>query len=143
MKCVFISTPLTQGDFLHNIQQADAAFLALAQAGLFPFNPVLSVYAGHAHYTNMEVCDGWESHSRYVVRAFPSPASALPLTHADWLRIDLAWVERADCVLRLPGTSKGADMETAHARTHRKPIFLSVAEVIEWAANTSIPHGAD
>ena len=31
-----------------------------------------------------------------------------PKSHAEWLRIDLEWLRRFDCVLRLPGESRGA-----------------------------------
>ncbi len=63
------------------------------------------------------------------------PAGGLNLTHTDWLAIDLKWVEVADAVLRLPGESKGADMETHHARLHGIPVFTDVLDVLCWAEN--------
>lgn len=38
--------------------------------------------------------------------------------YEDWMRWCLAWVERCDVLLRLPGESPGADREVAHAREH-------------------------
>jgi hypothetical protein len=47
--------------------------------------------------------------------------------------IDLAWVEVADAVLRIPGESSGAEREVAHALHHGKPVFTSVEDVLAWA----------
>lgn len=37
--------------------------------------------------------------------------------YEDWMRIDLAWLEAAHALLRLPGPSAGADREVALAHT--------------------------
>lgn len=50
-----------------------------------------------------------------------------------WMRLDLAWVEAADVVLRLPGESPGADREVEHARAHGVPVVTSVEQLTEWA----------
>lgn len=44
------------------------------------------------------------------------------IDHATWLEQDLPWVEASDIVLRLPGESTGADMETAFARERGIPV---------------------
>ncbi len=133
MKCVCIVGPITSGDLLANIRQADAAYLALTQAGLYPFNPILAVYAGGAQYIERGS----------VVHATGSAASSLPLAYEDFMRTSLAWVAKSDAVLRLPGASKGAGRETALADSLAIPVFATVAEVVAWATNTSSPHGAD
>lgn len=46
-----------------------------------------------------------------------------------WLALDMAWVEAADVVLRLPGESPGADREVAHARAHGIPVVDSLDEL--------------
>jgi hypothetical protein len=131
MKCIAIIGPISHGDLLGNIRQADAAFLELAQAGLNPFNPVLSVYAGGSAVEHGDVL------------ALANTLSSLPIPYPDWLRISLAWVLRSDAVLRLPGHSPGADAEEAAALARGIPVFHSAADVIAWASNTSPPHGAD
>ncbi len=50
-----------------------------------------------------------------------------PRAYEDWMRIDLAWITAADAVLRLPGTSAGAERETALAAELGIPIYASVA----------------
>ncbi|OWK34349.1 hypothetical protein FRUB_10320 [Fimbriiglobus ruber] len=64
-----------------------------------------------------------------------SIASVLPgdTTHEDWMGVDLPWVAVSDAVLRLPGLSTGADLETAEAMGRGIPVFHSVADVIAWA----------
>lgn len=52
--------------------------------------------------------------------------------HSVWMEIDLPIVERCDAVLRLPGESKGSDIEVNHAREIGIPVLFSVAELEEW-----------
>lgn len=52
--------------------------------------------------------------------------------HSVWMEIDLPIIERCDAVLRLPGESKGSDIEVAHAREIGIPVVYSVAELEEW-----------
>lgn len=50
--------------------------------------------------------------------------------YEDWMRIDLAWLETADAILRLPGESSGADRETARALALGIPVFDSVQALL-------------
>lgn len=50
-----------------------------------------------------------------------------------WMRLDLAWVETADVLLRIPGESPGADREVKHARVHGIPVVTSVEDLLAWA----------
>lgn len=118
-KRVYIAGPISKGDLLHNIRQADAAFAELARAGYAPLCPHWSAYAGSAF-----MLDG-------MVTGVATAASSLPLTHEDWLGIDLPWVEVADAVLRLPGESKGADRECDLAHRFGIPVCESIAELLE------------
>jgi hypothetical protein len=120
---VYIAGPISRGDLLHNIRQADETFAALLRAGLAPFCPHWSVYHGSSR---------WESAtgSKVIATADPTPAGT---THADWMGADLPWVEVADAVLRLPGVSVGADAEVAHARQYGIPVFRTAAGVLVWA----------
>ena len=116
---VYIAGPISKGDLHHNIAQADEAFAALAKAGFAPLCPHWSAFAGSAYR------DGCGN-----VCGVATVTSDLPLSHDDWLGVDLAWVAVADAVLRLPGESRGADRETAEANRRRLPVFSSVGDVI-------------
>ena len=41
----------------------------------------------------------------------------------DWLNIDLEWLEKCDCLIRLPGESKGSDLEVAAAKERHIPYY--------------------
>lgn len=125
---VYVAGPITKGDLAHNVNQATAAFVTLAKAGLAPFCPHWSVYSKPCIQTgtpadpeSMTLCCGTVSGNDQM-------------THADWLGIDLAWVTASDALLRLPGESKGADLEEFEAVKWGVPVFRSVDEVIEWAS---------
>jgi hypothetical protein len=117
-KRVYIAGPITKGDLCHNVDQATAAFVALAKAGFAPLCPHWSVYSKPA----------FRFHGNVFCKATADGNDKM--SHADWIGADLPWVAVADAVLRLPGESTGADMETAHAREHGIPVFTSVAELV-------------
>ena len=54
-----------------------------------------------------------------------------PNPHDVWLAQDKAWVIASDAVLRLVGTSKGADQEVAWAREADIPVFVTVEALVE------------
>lgn len=117
---VYIAGPISKGDMLHNLRQADAAFFRLLRAGIAPMNPMWSVFAGSA--TRPVAPDG----------PVCSTADVLPngTTHADWMGVDLPWVEAAHAVLRLPGESVGADAEVRHAVRHNIPVYHDIDDLI-------------
>ena len=43
-----------------------------------------------------------------------------------WYDFDLRWLEVCDAIVRLPGESKGADAEVAHAVALKMPVYLGV-----------------
>jgi hypothetical protein len=118
---VYIAGPISRGDLAHNINQANAAFRQLAEAGFAPLCPHWSCFSGGALV----------SPTGGSVYALAS-ATGNGMSHASWLAVDLVFVERADAVLRLPGESTGADMEVRHANEMRIPVFHSVADLIAW-----------
>lgn len=124
-KRVYLAGPISKGDLAHNVNQGTAAFVALAKAGLAPWCPHWSVYA--------KPCEpgGYDGHA---VRCTGTVEGSPDMTHADWMGIDLPWVQVADCVLRLPGESTGADMECSHANAHGIPVFSTVEQCVAWAA---------
>jgi hypothetical protein len=121
-KRVYIAGPISKGDLAHNINQATAAFVELAKAGLAPLCPHWSAYASP--------CVPAQGGGGVI--GYGTVHGSDRMCHADWLGVDLPWVEVADAVLRLPGESVGADAEVAHARKNGKPVFDSVAHVVQW-----------
>lgn len=119
-KRVYIAGPISKGDLAHNINQATAAFLALARAGLAPWCPHWSAFSGGVGRVGYTVVG--------IAGANPND-----LRHADWLAVDLPWVAAADAVLRLPGESTGADREVELARLMGIPVFERVEDLIAWA----------
>lgn len=119
---VYIAGPISKGDLVSNIDRATRAFVELAKLGFAPFCPHWSVYSGPALVTAT-------GGSVYALAA-PQPNE---LTHADWLAVDLEWVRKSDAVLRLPGDSVGADMETAEALRCGIPVFTNVEALRLWA----------
>jgi hypothetical protein len=101
---VYISGPLTIGDQLSNASDMAVKATEVYRAGFIPINP-----------------------------SNPTWHMVTPLSHDEWLEIDLSLVEVADAVLRIPGVSCGADMETAHALTHGIPVFHSLSALLAGA----------
>lgn len=56
-----------------------------------------------------------------------------PRPWEDWMELDLPIVARSQAVYRMPGPSRGADCETAHAAALGIPVFLSIERLTEWA----------
>lgn len=118
-KRVYVSGPITRGPLAHNINQAVAASLYLLRSGFAPFCPHLSCYSGPATATP-------EGH----VVAFATREGAPGVTWHDWIEMDLAWVAASAAVLRLPGDSKGADLECAEAERLGIPVYGDIFELV-------------
>jgi len=103
---VYIAGPLSgSGDRLENVQRAIDAGLELVKLGYAPLVPHLT------HFMDPDDSLGQET----------------------WYDVDVPWVLAADAVLRLPGKSRGADIECLAAVTSPKyiPVFNSIDELHE------------
>jgi hypothetical protein len=89
-KRIYISGPITKGNRSVSFFQAAEAQRRLMENGYAVLNPMLSIM--HPDGNN--------------------------IPYEDWIESDLAYVAVSDFVLRLPGESKGADIETKFAREH-------------------------
>ena len=98
---IYVAGPYRLGDVDANVRCAMDAGTALLAMGHAPLVPHLN------HY--------WHLHAPHPERT--------------WLDLDLAWLDVADAVLRLPGPSAGADRECEVARALEIPVFASLAEV--------------
>jgi hypothetical protein len=99
---VFVSGPLTNGDPWANANAAIMASTKLLDAGIHPYCPHLSTL--------------W--------------ATVTPREYEVWMALDLAWVARCDCLLRLPGKSSGADREVECARRNGVHVWHDVDNLI-------------
>lgn len=52
-----------------------------------------------------------------------------PKSWDEWLRIDAAIIPRCDALLRIPGASKGADIEVKLAERLNIPVYYSLDEI--------------
>jgi len=111
---VYISGPITKGDRDANFQQAADVHRELMAAGFAVFNPMLSM-------------------------KFPG---AFDIHHDTWVASDLPWVAAADAVLRLPGESRGADIECEHASIHGVPVFYDAADLRRFFSESQSQVGA-
>ena len=103
---VYISGPITKGNRNWNYYQACEVERKLMLAGFAPLNPMRSMALPFA----------WQD----------------DMPHDLWIEVDLPWVECSNAVLRLPGESKGADIECNHARDFGVPVFYELKDLEEW-----------
>ena len=103
MICVYIASPYTLGDKLSNVAVQQTAFDRLADAGLCPVAPLLLHYQ-HCFSNRKE---------------------------RDWIAFGLEYLRRSDCVVRLPGESRGAEGEIKEAGRIGIPVYYSLEQVIE------------
>lgn len=100
---VYVAGPYTKGDPLDNTLTAIDAADKLLRLGYVPFIPHLSHFWDERH----------------------------PHEYQTWIDWCLEWVKCCDAILRLPGESKGADIETELAFGIDIPVFHSIEELHE------------
>jgi len=98
---VYVASPYTLGDSALNVRRQIDKFEELSRLGFAPFNPL------YAHFHHM----------------------FYPRTDDEWLQWDFEWLKVADCMLRLPGKSRGADEEEKVAKENNIPIYFSLKDL--------------
>lgn len=99
---VYIASPYTIGDTAENVRAQMDIFNTLANTGkIAPFAPLLF-------------------HFQHLVH---------PRRTDDWLAMDFEWVKTCDAILRLPGESRGADLEVQFAQSFDIPIFYTIDDL--------------
>lgn len=93
------------------IQAGIDAGTDLLRAGLYPFVPGLWAAAMRDDKLTADMLCDYES----------------------WMQYDFAWIGVCDALLRVAGTSPGADREVKFAIERGIPVFYSVAEVVAHA----------
>jgi hypothetical protein len=99
---VYIASPYTLGAVEENVRYSIQQANVLLLLGFQPYAPLLN------HYWNQQ----WE-HS-----------------YEEWLQFDISWMLQCDCVLRLPGESKGADLEVQIAKEHNIPVYFDMTDLL-------------
>lgn len=109
-KIVFISSPYSGcANKLDCVQVQIDVSAMLMMLGFQPIAPLLSHYIGTQH----------------------------SFDYGRWMEWCLTILERCDCVLRLPGKSKGGDEEVAFAKRNDIPVFYSIDELI-WNQSAAV-----
>jgi hypothetical protein len=100
-KVAYIASPLTIGDHDENVKNSYVAANDLIDLGYIPFCPL------------------WHQELNKLV----------PRSYDDWLDLDFVWLEKCDCVLRLPGESRGAEKEVEKAHQLGLPVFYNIRDL--------------
>ena len=98
---IYIAGPFTNGDQIVNVRNACLIGDEILKLGHYPFVPHLSAL--------------WHAIS--------------PKGYRQWLEIDSVILAHCDALLRLPGESKGADLEVELAKILGIKIFYDLGEI--------------
>ena len=98
---VYIASPYSLGSHADNVRAQIECAATLRSLGFFPFCPLLSYYED----------------------------VLFPADYETWMKADMYWLSKSDCLLRLPGNSHGADRETTYAFQHGIPVFYSIEDI--------------
>lgn len=98
---LYISGPYTKGDRSENIRNAMVAGNNVMDRGWFPYIPHLTFYQ------DLAFPRGWD----------------------EWMELDLNFLSICHAILRLPGESKGADIEVERAQVLGLLVYNSLQEV--------------
>lgn len=101
MITVYIASPYSNGDQAVNVRNS---FLMADRLSALGFAPYVPLYSHFWHFLS-------------------------PHPYEFWTKLDLEWVLRCDCLLRMPGDSSGADNEVKYAQMNNIPVFYSVEEL--------------
>jgi len=125
---LYCAGPIRRGNLAENIRRATDIACAFAKLGYAIMVPQLSCYF-----------DGpgarlWDApHGGAEIDDAVTPKAENRLNAAEWIAIDLAWVEVSDVLIRITGDSEGADQEVLHAEHCGIPWFCvsSVEDVAD------------
>ena len=105
---VYIASPYTIGDTGLNVR-----------VSMLMFHRLLNYNNGK---TFVPFCPLW-CHFQHILT---------PEKYDTWMEWDLAWLEKCDCILRLPGESAGASKEVDYAISKDIPVFFSLDELTNY-----------
>ncbi len=97
---VYVAGPYTLGDVAINVSNMIKICNSLWSMGFIPYCPLLT-------------------HFWHLITPHP---------YEDWIEYDKIWVEKCDCLFRMPGKSSGADGEVVQMLALNRPIFFTLEE---------------
>jgi len=104
MKFVYIASPYTSIDNFIAVQKQIEAANFLIDNGFVAISPLLN-----SVLLNMQKERDWTT----------------------WIAIDLELLSKCDALIRLPGESKGADIEVDYARLNGIPVYADMRLLLE------------
>lgn len=110
MERIYVASQYSIGNPEANVLRQIDAGEKLINAGFYPYLPLLSHYQHAIH----------------------------PHDYETWIRLDNAWVQCCNALLRLPGESKGADEEVELAIELGIPVYYSLEALIEGSVSPSV-----
>ena len=127
-KRVYIAGAISHGILEDNIKKALHVGRLLIEAGFAPLVPHLTCFFGYGTETGV-------------------PSVQAGFDASVWYAVDMAWLQSAECLVRIPGKSYGADLEVAEAKRLGIPVVtyvnhyigLEVERVLEEKAGTREP----
>lgn len=99
---IYIAGPYSKGDCVTNTADVIRMADCLALHGHVPFVPHLTLF--------------WHFLSPHDIEF--------------WYQYDLAWLDKCDCLLRLPGESAGADDEVSVAIKRGKRVYFTLKDCL-------------
>lgn len=109
---IYISGPLSaEGKWLSNIHDAAQVAATLIEEGFAPITPHLLALGQMIN----PVADDHD--------------------YETWMSVDCSLIDVCDAVVRMPGISKGADIEVAHALDKGIPVFYDLFKMMEYFVN--------
>lgn len=109
---VYIASPYSVGNQAENVNRQIVCAEFLSTYGFAPIIPLIN------HF--------WEM-------VFPHPEPDF------WIEYDFCFLEAADCLLRLDGESKGADMEVEFAKANGIPVFYTTSDLLLYFQKVNEP----
>lgn len=107
---VYVAGPVTKPEPITNCRKAVEVCDQIRSLGFLPFCPQIFAF--------------WD----YIK----------PHDYEWWMSYDMAWQDKCDCTLRIPGFSLGADREVARSESRGRPVFYSLADLIGHYAKTRV-----
>jgi hypothetical protein len=105
---IYISGPLSaDGNWLTNIHWAGQVAATLIEEGFAPITP-------HLLALGQLINPATDDHD-----------------YETWMSIDCSIIDVCDAVLRMPGESKGGDIETDHAISKHIPVFIEIEAMVK------------
>lgn len=100
---VYVAGPYTKGDVVMNVRKAIDVAEELIRHRFVPYIPHLTHFWHFIHHHDPDF----------------------------WYEYDFHWLDFCDCLLRIPGESKGSDREMQRMISQGKPVFLDIESLVK------------